>query len=439
MLKFLFWVICALCAAYFVNKQIKKYYENLDKPLMSFKKFNRSPNDKYPAYTICFESMEKSYCDKFKQSKYIRNECRNNLTGVFLNEKYLRDYYNLSRHKYENFLRGVTTSFNRNSSNFNSMDDISFEKSSKGIGKLISSYEVVNMKGSSVKSGLKNCYINSTSDDGRISTEEECPFFRSYQDSDRLCLTRRDRYMPKDTYASETIDLNRMNLKFAVYIHYPGQGLRTFFKRFQMQEVFGAVLSPKKVRLPSNVMFQLSGIKLLRKRTDGNDHCKEDNLDDARIFEQMINQSACVPTYWKQFKPQNLDVWNCKNISMLSDLRNRINDSIEWKRKDIVGHSPVPCQQMSYGINMEREGKAGSSDPREPFRVRFVYLDEHYLEIQNERDFGWDMCWANIGGYVGLFLGISLLHVSELLSNEFITRSKTTFSKALTKNTKIVS
>ena len=68
--------------------------------------------------------------------------------------------------------------------------------------------------------------------------------------------------MSQETYSSEIVDLERLELKFAVFIHYPGQGMRTFFKRFLMKEVFSAVLSPTtRLRLPTNAMFQLSGIK----------------------------------------------------------------------------------------------------------------------------------------------------------------------------------
>ena len=438
MFKFLFWAICAIWAAYFVNKQIQKYYENLDKPIMSFKKFNSSPRDKYPTYTICFENMDKSNCDKKfenarKEIQKVKiDECKKKFSGRLLNEEYLQQHQNLSRYDYEDFLHG------RNNTNstilqHNIMEDISFEKASKSINNLISSYTLTNMKGFSHK--FPNCYgnINFTSDE-EISrtTSNNCPFYKSYQDSDRICLTRDENYMSQGTYSSEIVDLERLELKFAVFIHYPGQGMRTFFKRFLMKEVFSAVLSPTaKLRLPTNAMFQLSGIKLLRKRTDGNDHCKQDSFDDNRIFEQIINQSACIPPYWKKFKSLDLDIENCNDSTMLASLRERTNDAVKWKREQIVGNLPVPCQQMSYGINMEREG----SPSEEPFQLRFVYLDEHYLEIQNERDFGWDMCWANIGGYVGLFLGISLLHVTELLSGDLLIWSKATKEKVIRKNT----
>lgn len=265
MFKFFFWGICAILAAYFVNKQIKKYYENMDKPIMSFKKFNSSPKDKYPTYTICFENLDKSNCDKKFSNDDKINECRKKLSGRLLNEKYLQDHENLSRHDYEDFLHGKGEH-----SKHKILEDVSFEKASKGIDELISGYKLTNINGSSNE--ITNCNFNSTSnDDGNITTSDKCPFYRIYQDPDRICLSRHEKFMSQGTYSSEVIDLVRSDLKFSIFIHYPGQGMRTFFKRFLMKQAFSAVLSPSaKLRLPTNAQFQLSGIKLLRKRTDGN-------------------------------------------------------------------------------------------------------------------------------------------------------------------------
>ena len=88
------------------------------------------------------------------------------------------------------------------------MEDISFEKASKSINNLISSYTLTNMKG--ISHEFPNCYgnINITSDD-EISrtTSKNCPFYKSYQDSDRICLTRDENYMSQGTYSSEIVDL----------------------------------------------------------------------------------------------------------------------------------------------------------------------------------------------------------------------------------------
>ena len=84
---------------------------------------------------------------------------------------------------------------------------------------------------------------------------------------------------------------------------------------------------------------------------------------------------------------------------------------------------------MSYGINMDRLKNEGHEYLNKPFQLRFVQLDERYLEVRNERDLGWDMCLGDIGGYMGLTLGVSLLHATQLLSREYFRWAKKIFSK----------
>ena len=48
-------------------------------------------------------------------------------------------------------------------------------------------------------------------------------------------------------------------------------------------------------------------------------------------------------------------------------------------------------------------------------------------QITHIRAFGMDDVWANIGGYVGMVLGISIIQIIEML-NEFILKLKTNVS-----------
>ena len=48
-------------------------------------------------------------------------------------------------------------------------------------------------------------------------------------------------------------------------------------------------------------------------------------------------------------------------------------------------------------------------------------------QITHIRAFGMDDVWANIGGYVGMVLGISIIQIIEML-NEFISKLKTNVS-----------
>ena len=45
----------------------------------------------------------------------------------------------------------------------------------------------------------------------------------------------------------------------------------------------------------------------------------------------------------------------------------------------------------------------------------FVYMDDFYQEIVNVRDFGFESFWSGVGGFVGIFLGYSLLQIPDLL------------------------
>ena len=45
----------------------------------------------------------------------------------------------------------------------------------------------------------------------------------------------------------------------------------------------------------------------------------------------------------------------------------------------------------------------------------FVYMEDFYQEIINVRDFGFESFWSGIGGFVGIFLGYSLLQIPDLL------------------------
>ena len=48
-------------------------------------------------------------------------------------------------------------------------------------------------------------------------------------------------------------------------------------------------------------------------------------------------------------------------------------------------------------------------------RIDFNFLSKKYEEVQNLREYGMDSLWAEVGGYIGIFLGYSLLQVVEVL------------------------
>ena len=48
--------------------------------------------------------------------------------------------------------------------------------------------------------------------------------------------------------------------------------------------------------------------------------------------------------------------------------------------------------------------------------LEFIQGNEMFQEIENVRDFGFESCWSGIGGFVGIFVGYSLMQLPELLA-----------------------
>ena len=405
-LKLLFRSVCGLLAMTTVLKELRRYMDNNDKPVISFRKFNVAPFvGKNPTYTICFEELAAS-------------------NGKFLlyQEDYLLDNFGLQKSVYEALLSGGVTETNKT----NNYHEIQFEKATKGPKQLLERYKLT--------SGDGTLWFHSK--DGYMRCDDDlkgCPFSRTYQDSKRICLTRNDMAedYPGISRAHEELEIrNDGKLKILVYIHYPNQGMRNFFKRFSKNKKFGASMKSNF----NKITFLLSGVTIVRNRIEGNNPCYQDNKDDERIYESaakwMLDKHwiGCLPPFWKIFLSAEKfkDDQYCKLISNSNqtkaifeaiEMARIVENSTMYKPRDeIVESFDPPCDVMSYGysikrssVMMEKKDLGEKYNPKNaPFLLHFKHSDEHYMEMKNERDFNMGMLWAHGGGYIGLFLGYSL-------------------------------
>ena len=51
------------------------------------------------------------------------------------------------------------------------------------------------------------------------------------------------------------------------------------------------------------------------------------------------------------------------------------------------------------------------SKQRTDVKLLFSYTMQNYQEIRNEKDYGLDDLWSNIGGFLGIFIGYSLFNL----------------------------
>ena len=47
--------------------------------------------------------------------------------------------------------------------------------------------------------------------------------------------------------------------------------------------------------------------------------------------------------------------------------------------------------------------------------VEFFYMEENYQEIVNQRDFALADFWSSTGGFIGMFLGYSLMQLPDII------------------------
>ena len=76
-----------------------------------------------------------------------------------------------------------------------------------------------------------------------------------------------------------------------------------------------------------------------------------------------------------------------------------------------------PCDQMEVisTVNTYKQILTNNEKIKNELRIDFNFLTKKYEEVQNLREYGMDSLWAEVGGYIGIFLGYSLLQVVEVL------------------------
>ena len=71
------------------------------------------------------------------------------------------------------------------------------------------------------------------------------------------------------------------------------------------------------------------------------------------------------------------------------------------------------------------ESKLGKSfDAKKKHLIQIKYAESTYQEIENVREFSFETFFAGIGGFVGIFLGYSMLQIPDLLGNAHLILQK---------------
>ena len=165
----------------------------------------------------------------------------------------------------------------------------------------------------------------------------------------------------------------------------------------------------------------MSQATLLRKRHDAINPCDKDlKNEDTKIMTAIIEEVGCIPSFWNDILANSGNILACKTATDYQKIYNYASN-VALSRSLIL----QPCDEMLVVTNIVKESGRISKDAYldQNTKKKVTYLDmafvvgsEMFQEIDNLRAFGLESCWSGIGGFVGMFVGYSILQLPEFLA-----------------------
>ena len=148
---------------------------------------------------------------------------------------------------------------------------------------------------------------------------------------------------------------------------------------------------------------------MTKNRPDSNVPCNPNiDNDDETFQEEVIKRIGCVPVYWSYLLPVLKTNTLCESSGELQNASKLINNI-----KDVLASYDPPCLDMTASVLFTRDSYQRSRR----FLIKVLYTEQFYQEIKNVKEFSFETFWSTAGGYLGFFLGYSLLQIPELLTH----------------------
>ena len=399
-LTIVFKVLCFLLAIYMSVVIVGRYIEDLSKTSITYKHYNEKQEDQYPTYSICFKGNHFYWNNElaiFNEYELHSREYEQMLKG----ENTFRYEYNVTSRLYEKvptFYRNVTsTIFDSFYLKFSDiLDEAHFTADDS---KYSVSYEKVSTTNSS----------------------DEPPFYIGYQSPEMFCFSRESKYGPNTIWLEDVLVFNETLLNYinivepssniSLYIHYPNHLIRSLATpnfKLSLQRYKDLITTGEE--RGKFLEFSLAQGTVLRKRPDSRGSCtmEIDNYDQY-LQEVLCSKTniRCIPPYWKNRLQNITRLPECTKEKQLEAIYNSITNY-----KEIIANHSTPCTEMYNSIVSKWKRKSGGGSW---MLVKFLYEDQYYIEIKYWQDFGLESFISNLGGFIGIFLGYSMMQLPELI------------------------
>ena len=238
------------------------------------------------------------------------------------------------------------------------------------------------------------------------------PFYVGYKTPDTICFTRASgdsvntqRLLDWLAFSPSVLGKPEFqDVVLQIYVHYPQQLLRSFHN-----PAFKSTLKILSKKYYRDVKISISKVTILRKRPGSNVPCDEylEN-DDEKLEQQIVNRIQCTPPYWRQYIGLNSSAGICN-----SNYKLKRANALIGNYKNILNSYFSPCIRMEV-LSKSKYDRAESIEGEGP-RITFLYAETDYEEVTNTKSFDFASFVSGVGGFIGIFLGYSLLQIPDLL------------------------
>ena len=390
-----FQVICFVLAMYMCASFVKRFTENDNATSITYRRFNNMPKDEYPTFSVCFEGTPFHWFHDLDVYKS----------------------FELRAEKYELMLKGSPA--------FRYQYDPSmklFRKSPTFVSNGTNDeYKDFHVQLSDFL--LEANFTSLKKSDSRFFTKideltlNDQPLTISYHTPDIICFARDSTYVPNLIRTEDLLSLDKMlmdnimykDTEIQIFIHHPGQLIRSL-------AIPSFTSSFQDYQHNKQLSFKMAQSTVIRKRSDYREPCTGSIKDyDKYLMNVVINETKCIPPYWKEMVQDTPGLAVCTSQEQLEIVYENIRD---WR--NVMEHHESPCVDMFNiaGWNwLDIEGAKNSNENQ----IKFNYQDQYYQELEYLPDFDGETFISNIGGFVGIFLGYSLMQFPELLGKFSLT------------------
>ena len=306
-----------------------------------------------------------------------------------------------------------------------------------------------------------NSYFNNVTfeytDESELDYELE-NITHTYMDPDDQCFTIKTNPKSSAGISSINIELNAAKLSsltggnFKVFLHHPGQFLRNS-EQFRNPVFHIKNLTPITVRARSGSTISITHIEVTINREDGETECNNIITNhDEYWLNALRKHVGCNPPYWKgiwdgeEFPECNDSIslqrfyelhmalskpfTSSKVTKMFGELREQLSVpcnfmelSTTWENDNVDDNDqtgPRAGEKIQGVVSQATNVTSGTSARvSDTFNMEILFAIGTYEERQELRAYDASSLFAEMGGYIGLFLGLSVLqglgHVVELL------------------------